>query len=91
MFRFARHHAEKANNNLKKHDVSFDEAKSVFYDLNSLEYFDDEHSAVEQRFILIGTSSNGRVLLVSYTLRDVSIRIISARKLTNKEIDKYGY
>jgi len=91
MFRFASHHDEKAEINLKKHNVSFDEAESVFYDVNSIEYFDDIHSEVEERFILVGLSNQGRVLCVSYTLRDNLIRIISARELTSREVEKYGY
>jgi len=91
MFRFASHHDEKAEINLKKHNVSFDEAESVFYDVNSIEYFDDIHSEVEERFILVGLSNQGRVLFVSYTLRDNLIRIISARELTSREVEKYGY
>lgn len=91
MFRFASHHDEKAEINLKKHNVSFDEAESVFYDVNSIEYFDDPHSEVEERCILVGLSNQGRVLFVSYTLRDNLILIISARKLTSREVEKYGY
>ncbi|MGV6809983.1 MAG: BrnT family toxin [bacterium] len=91
MFRFASHHDEKAKINLRKHNVSFDEAESVFYDVNSIKYFDDIHSELEERFILVGLSNQGRVLFVSYTLRDNLIRIISARKLTSREVEKYGY
>lgn len=91
MFRFAVHHEEKAKTNLIKHKVSFDEAESVFFDYSSIEYFDGENSDNEERYILVGLSNSNRVLFVSYTLRDNLIRIISARKLTNKEIEKYGY
>lgn len=85
------YHDGKAKINLIKHKVSFEEAKSVFYDLNGMEFFDTEHSDSEDRFINIGCSSKQRVLFVSFTIRDNVYRIISAKKLTNAEIRYYGY
>ena len=72
----------KASINLKKHGISFDEAKSVFYDDNGLHMPDPDHSREEERFILIGVSQHLRMLLVCHCYRrdDSIIRIISARK-----------
>ena len=85
------YHDEKAKINLYKHKVSFEEAKSVFYDNNGLEFFDTEHSDSEDRYIYIGYSVKERVLFVSFTIRDNVYRIISAKKLTTAEIRYYGY
>ena len=85
------YHDEKAKINLIKHKVSFGEAKSVFYDINGIEFFDTEHSDAEDRFIYIGYSSMQRVLFVSFTIRDNVYRIISSKKLTKAEIKYYGY
>ena len=71
----------KARTNLKKHEVSFEEARSVFYDDNALQFFDPESSSDEDRFLMLGMSENSRVLLVCHCERDGDvIRIISARK-----------
>ena len=77
----------KARANLKKHGVSFEEAKSVFYDEYAVQFFDDEHSDDEERFILLGKSIKSRILLVCHCERESGniIRIISARKATTKE------
>jgi uncharacterized protein len=79
--------SSKASVNLKKHQVSFDEAKTIFYDEFALQFFDDEHSAQEDRFLMLGMSSSARLLLVCHCERDQgeSIRIISARKATKRE------
>jgi uncharacterized protein len=79
--------SSKASVNLKKHQVSFDEAKTVFYDEFALQFFDDDHSAQEDRFLMLGMSSSARLLLVCHCERDQgeSIRIISARKATKRE------
>jgi len=82
---------EKAELNLKKHGVSFDEAKTVFDDLFNVDFFDPKHSADENRFIIVGQSENERILIVSYTERDDKIRIINARKVTPKERRDYEY
>ena len=79
---------EKKNRiNQKKHGISFDEAKTVFFDENAIEFSDPDHSKEEDRFILLGFSFKLRMLVVCYCYRenDTVIRIISARKATNKE------
>jgi uncharacterized protein len=77
----------KAAANLRKHRVSFEEAKSVFYDEFAVQFFDDEHSSEEERFLLLGLSSGTRLLIVCHCERDDgdAIRIISARKATQRE------
>lgn len=76
---------EKAKNNIKKHGVSFEEAKTVFNDPFSITIPDPDHSKDEQRYIDIGCSSEGRILIVVYTEREANIRIISCRKAVKKE------
>lgn len=76
---------EKATKNLKKHGVPFQEAATVFGDPSSIPYEDPDHSIGENRFILMGTSVHGRILMVSYTEREERIRIISAREATRRE------
>jgi uncharacterized protein len=80
---------EKATTNLKKHGVGFDEATTVFGDSFSLTVHDPDHSAGEQRYIDIGSSDKGRVLVVVYTERGVNIRIISSRRATSLERELY--
>jgi uncharacterized DUF497 family protein len=77
----------KAAANLKKHQVSFDEAKTVFFDDFAVQFFDEEHSDTEERFIILGMSSNARLLVVCHCERagGEAIRIISARKATRGE------
>ena len=75
----------KASKNRKKHGVSFDEAVTVFADPFSITIPDPNHSADEQRFVDIGTSDMGGVLVVIYTERGASIRIISCRRATRAE------
>jgi uncharacterized protein len=77
--------ATKALSNERKHGVSFDEASTVFGDVLSISGRDLEHSVGENRFITLGLSSQGRVLLVSHADRGAVIRIISARPTTRKE------
>jgi uncharacterized DUF497 family protein len=83
--------ADKAKLNLKKHKVSFEEAKSVFYDDYAIEFYDTKHSEVENRFLLLGLSEKFRLLLVSHCHNDndSTIRIISARKATENEAKYY--
>ena len=83
--------ARKARENLKKHRVSFEEASTVFYDENAIEFFDPEHSSNEERFLMLGLSGRLRIMVVSYCLRKggSEIRIISARKATKKEEKVY--
>ncbi len=81
----------KAKANLSKHQVSFDEAKTVFFDDFAIQFFDEEHSADEDRFIMLGMSSGAKLLVVCHCERgdaDV-IRIISARKATRSEASFY--
>lgn len=75
--------------NLSKHGVSFDEAITVFDDPLYLDFFDPDHSYGEYRYIIIGQSSNNRLLLVSYIEHGEIIRIISARKTTRREQKDY--
>jgi uncharacterized DUF497 family protein len=81
----------KNKSNQQKHDVSFEEARSVFYDENAFEYYDFAHSHEEERFLLLGISARVRLLLVSYTYNAESglIRIISARRATKNEAKEY--
>ena len=80
---------EKAKANLKKHRASFDEATTVFIDPFSITIPDPDHSMDEQRYIDIGSSSKGHVLVVAYTERGSIIRIISCRKATSSERKLY--
>lgn len=81
----------KATANVKKHGVSFDEAKSVFVDERAKLINDPDHSEDEDRFVLLGLSSTLRLLLVCHCYRSESnvIRIISARKASAKESESY--
>ena len=81
----------KARENLRKHRVSFSEARSVFLDQNAIQFFDDEHSMAEERFVLLGLSNRFRMLVVVHTERHggAAIRIVSARKATAKEAGFY--
>lgn len=80
---------QKASANLTKHGVSFYEAKSVFDDPLFVEFFDPEHSLDESRFLIVGESSEKRLLIVSYVGRSDNIRLISARELTPRERIEY--
>ncbi len=77
----------KALANLKKHQISFEEAQSVFYDEFGVQFFDDDHSAEEDRFLMLGLSSGAKLLIVCHCEREDGevIRIISARKATRRE------
>ncbi len=81
----------KAAANLKKHGVSFEEAKSVFFDEFGIQFFDEDHSADEDRFLLLGVRSQARLLLVCHCERERGgvIRIISARRATKRESPSY--
>jgi len=81
--------AAKATANLSKHGVSFDEAKTVFDDPLYVDFYDPDHSDEEPRYIIIGKSRRDRLLMVSYTERDDTIRMISARELTPVERKEY--
>lgn len=75
--------------NYRNHGVSFEEAMTIFYDENAIEFYDEDHSMKEPRFLMIGLSFKLRILLVSYTVREGKdediIRIISSRKATKNE------
>jgi uncharacterized DUF497 family protein len=79
---------EKKNEaNRGKHGVSFEEARTVFFDEDAIQFFDEPHSGGEDRFLMLGLSSSLRLLLVSHTFREREsvIRIISARRATKRE------
>ncbi len=81
----------KDKSNQKKHGISFEEAQTIFFDENAVEFFDPDHSESENRFIMLGLSYRLRVLVVCHCFRksDSEIRIISARKATKKERKVY--
>lgn len=78
---------KKAESNLKKHQVSFEEAQSVFYDDFAVQFFDEENSSQEDRFLMLGMSAGAKLLIVCHCEREEGevIRIISARKATQRE------
>ena len=78
---------DKSKANQAKHGVSFEEAASVFYDEWAVEFYDDNNSEWEDRFLLLGVSAQLRLLMVCHCYRsgDSIIRIISARKATKNE------
>ena len=80
---------KKAKKNLRNHQISFEEAKSVFKDPFLITYPDPKHSVGEQRFLNIGFSARGQVLIVVHTERGENIRIISCRKATTGERSDY--
>jgi uncharacterized DUF497 family protein len=79
----------KAQSNLRKHKVSFQEASTIFADKNLLEPPDREHSEEELRFIGIGRSDQDRLLFVNFTVRRDKVRIISARQAQSWERSEY--
>jgi uncharacterized protein len=79
----------KASSNLLKHGVSFEEAKTVFDDVLYVDFYDPDHSDNEERYLIVGESSRGRLLIVSYTERKDSIRLISTRETTRSEREIY--
>ena len=80
---------EKAKANQEKHGVSFEEAQTVFDDPLYVDFYDPDHSYDEHRYIIIGQSEQGRLLLVSYTERGDDIRLISSREVTPAERKDY--
>jgi uncharacterized DUF497 family protein len=80
---------EKAKANYRQHKVTFDEGATVFSDPLSITIPDPDHSIDEERYLDIGTSDKGRVLIVSYTERGTKIRMISCRKATPAERRPY--
>ncbi|MBI3020868.1 MAG: BrnT family toxin [Candidatus Omnitrophica bacterium] len=81
----------KAALNKRKHGVSFEEAQTVFYDENAIEFFDPDHADREDRFIMLGLSFKLRLLVVCHCVREAQsvIRIISARRATRHEAKRY--
>lgn len=90
MTKFEWHPAKSASNE-RKHGISFEEAKDVFYDVNARLIADPEHSTDEDRFIILGAATGFKLLVVCHCYRsnDEIIRIISARKATKNEIKLY--
>ena len=82
---------KKAEENKTKHGVTFEEAQSVFFDDKAIQFWDENHSDREQRFLMLGLSNKLRLLLVVHCYRESNskIRIISARKATKNEIKEY--
>ncbi|MBD2362032.1 BrnT family toxin [Anabaena minutissima FACHB-250] len=76
---------EKAQLNLKKHGVSFNEASTVFNDPLSVTFPDPDHSYGEERYVIVGLSIANRILVVAHTDRSDSVRIITAREATRNE------
>ena len=81
--------ARKARQNLRKHGISLEEAASVFFDPLSVTGHDPDHSLNEQRFVIFGVSSLGRLLVVAHVQGEDAIRIISARRTTRAERKLY--
>ena len=80
---------EKATSNLSKHGVSFEEAVTVFYDPLAATFPDPDHSPGEHRFLTVGYSSSGRLLVVCHTERRASVRLISGRRTTRRERNRH--
>ena len=81
----------KNQTNIRKHGISFEEAATVFLDDNAILFDDPEHSSEEERFLLLGISGSANVCIVCHCVRQRGsiIRIISARKATKKEEQRY--
>lgn len=79
----------KAAFNLKKHGVPFEEASTVLLNELAAEFPDTGHSIAEERWIAIGHSNRGRILVVCYTETETTIRIITARKADKQEVKAY--
>ena len=79
----------KDDSNLIKHGVSFDEAPTVLNDPLYVDFYDPDHLENENRYLIIGESSQGRLLIVSYTERGNKNRLISARETTKSERRMY--
>ena len=82
---------KKSQANRKKHGVSFEEARTVFYDESAIQFYDPDHSDEEDRFILLGLSFKPRVLVVCHCFRETEtlVRIISARRADKDEEREY--
>ena len=84
---------QKNRANQRKHGVSFEEARTVFFDQQAVEFYDDEYGQIEDRFLLLGVSAKMRILMVCHCLREGGdvIRVISARKATRNEQRDYPW
>lgn len=82
-------HARKADQNSRKHGVTFQEAETAFGDAASLTIYDPDHSITEDRFVTLGLSCHRRLLVVVHTDRGDAIRIISARRASRREKETY--
>ncbi|MGK0298063.1 MAG: uncharacterized DUF497 family protein [Gammaproteobacteria bacterium] len=82
---------KKEKTNIKKHGVSFEEARTAFYDENAIQFYDPDHSDDEDRFLLLGTSYKLNTLVICHCFRvdEKLIRIISARKTDEAEEETY--
>ena len=82
---------KKNRKNIRKHGVSFEEAKTAFYDEHALQFFDPDHSEDEDRFLLLGISFKLRTIIVCHCFREEEtiIRIISAKKADKGESQDY--
>ncbi|MBI3649801.1 MAG: BrnT family toxin [Acidobacteria bacterium] len=80
---------DKAAHNLAKHGISFEEAQTVFEDDLFVVFADEDHSVEERRFVILGQSHKGRLLVVAYAERSRTTRIISARQATGQERKVY--
>ncbi|KAF0122466.1 MAG: hypothetical protein FD151_749 [bacterium] len=80
---------KKAKSNLKKHEVSFEEAATALNDPMAATGADPDHSITEDRYVTFGVSKKGRLVVVSHTEKDETIRIISARKASKGERELY--
>lgn len=85
----------KALDNSSKHGITFEEAATVFQDSKAISIFDPDHSENEERWITMGISGKGKLLIVIHTFREESedvilIRIISSRKASKQEAKQYG-
>lgn len=81
----------KENANIKKHGISFDAARTTFYDENAVQFYDPDHSDEEDRFIMLGVSHRLNTLVVCHCFKedDITVRIISARKADKDEANVY--
>ena len=82
--------SRKAEQNLRKHGVSFEEASAVFSQIQTIVFYDPDHSQNEDRYIIIGISLQGRLLLTAFTERGGKVRIISSRRATRSEENFYN-
>jgi len=83
--------AAKADANIKKHGISFEEAKSVFYDELAIQFYQNDNEEAEDRFLLLGMSATHKILMICHCEREQGniVRIISARKATKNERQFY--